>query len=114
MAIRDSTKPWPDVKTVTISAYEPVALSPIRVVRDKSFDNTDVPLDGFDYDHVTFTNVCFLYDGGSYQLQNVTLKDHWRICVKDDRLKNYFALTDAFGLLDSRTTKSSRNLLKWP
>jgi hypothetical protein len=102
----------PTELSVTISAYVPAYPSPMRVVKDQAFENTDVPLDGYDYDHVTFTNVCFLYDGGAYELQNVTLKDNWRVCTKDERLKNYNALMDAFKMFGRNTVQSFHNVVK--
>ena len=40
-----------------------------------------------------FINSCLIYYGGPYQLQNVTFKKHWTICVKDpSALSNYSSL----------------------
>jgi hypothetical protein len=94
---------------VTISAYVPAYPAPMQVVKDQTFENTDVPLDGYDHDHDTFRNVCFLYMGGSYELQDVTLKEHWQICTRKDELKNYLDLMDAFRLLDPNRRQSSHN-----
>ncbi len=79
----------PDKLVVTLSAYQPVYPSPMQVVKDQTFQDQDVPLDGFDYDHVTFKNVCFNYLGGSYELQSVTLLDNWKICTSDPRMRNF-------------------------
>jgi len=98
--------------TITISAYQPQYPAPIQVVKDQKFEDQDIPLDGYDYDHVTFKNVCFLYDGGSYQLQSVTIQKPMHICVKDDRLKNYQALMRAFDFFDPRIDTTSRTVMK--
>lgn len=112
ISIYKSSNHRPHSITVTMSAYTPPGLSPLRLVRYESFENADVPLDGFDYDNDTFKNVCFLYDGGTYELQNVTLSNGWRLCVKDDRLKNYANLLVALRLMDSGVKHSSRTVIK--
>jgi hypothetical protein len=46
----------------------------MRVISDQNFKDQDVPLDGYIYEHCSFTDVCFTYDGGAYGLRNSTVK----------------------------------------
>jgi len=46
----------------------------MKVVKDQTFENESVPLDGSINDRCVFVNSCRLYDGGPYQLQNTTFK----------------------------------------
>ena|SRR5690348_1238192 len=112
IAIYRSVDHTPNSLTVTISAYQPQYPSPIRVVKGQMFADQDIPLDGYDYDHVTFKNVCFIYDGGSYELQSVVLQDHWSICAKDERIKNFQALAATLGFLNNRTTYATTSRVK--
>ncbi len=90
-------------RTITLSAYQPVYPLPMLVVKDQKFEDQDVPLDGFTYDHDTFTNVCFRYDGQAYQLLNSTLRKGGRVCVDDQRLKNLMELMSALQLLGANS-----------
>jgi hypothetical protein len=94
-----SGKSRPGEKIVTISAYQPIFPAPMIVIKDQQFEDQDVPLDGYVYDHSTFKNVCLRYEGGAYQLQNVTLKSGGKVCVQDQRLKNLMALMNGIKLV---------------
>ena len=50
----------PTELSVTIAAYAPAYPSPMQLVKDQSFKDQDIPLDGYVYDHDTFTNGLFL------------------------------------------------------
>jgi hypothetical protein len=77
------------LEDVTVSAYpEGTNSSSLQVVREKTFENDSVPLDGYIYDHCTFTNACLMYEGGAYSIQHSTFNKHWRICVRQPPLKN--------------------------
>jgi hypothetical protein len=60
---------------------------------------------------VHFVNVCMLYDGGTYQLQHVTFKDHWKVCVKEVALKNYMELEKAMHLLKPGAKSTNKSVL---
>jgi hypothetical protein len=96
--------------TVTMSAYNPDVNNPLKIVSGQTFENADVPLDGYSYNDCTFINSCLLYDGGAYQLQNATFKSHWKVCVRDPKLKNYNDLTFALDLAGS-AKKTSKTLI---
>ncbi len=98
--------PSPNERTITISAYQPVYPNPMLVIKDQAFEDQDVPLDGYLYDHCTFTNVCFRYEGQAYQLQNATLKKGGQVCVQDQRLKNLMELQQALRLMVSNASLS--------
>ncbi len=91
-------------RTITLSAYQPLYPSPMVLVKDETFEDQDVPLDGYTYDHCTFINVCFRYDGQSYQLLNATLKQGGRVCVTDQRLKNLMDLMNSLKLLGEKNS----------
>jgi hypothetical protein len=92
---------WQSV-TVTISAYNTGTNSSLKIISGQTFENADVPLDGYSYNECTFINSCLLYDGGPYQLQNSTFKKHWAVCVKENSsLMSYSSLLFA---LDPRIT----------
>ena len=95
---------------VTISAYRDGAV--LKLVKEQTFENESVPLDGYNYDHCTFVNSCLLYDGGPYQLQSATFKDHWKVCVKDEPLKNYAALQTALRMYRTGVKHSSKSVMK--
>lgn len=95
---------------ITVSAYGPDPAT-LTVIQNETFENADIPLDGHSYNNVTFVNCCFLYDGGAYQLQNVTVKDHWRVCVKDERLKNQVTLLAALRLMSAGSYESSKSVV---
>ncbi len=80
------------LEDVTISAYLEGGNAPLAVIRDQTFENVDIPLDGHIYDHCTFINACLMYSGGAYQLQHATFKNHWRVCAAEPSLKNLLAL----------------------
>ena len=108
-----STNVIPKSFTLNISAYDPPYTAPMRVISDQTFENQDVPLDGLIYENCTFSNVCFLYDGGSYGIHNSTVKTEWKICVKDSRLKNYLALMGATYSF-SKKSKSTKKTVVTP
>ncbi len=87
--------------TVTISAYDANVNNPLKIVSGQTFEDADVPLDGYSYNDCTFINSCLLYKGGAYQLQNATFKSHWKVCVESGPLANYQALTFALDLAGS-------------
>lgn len=97
--------------TLNVSAYQP-ADGPLTVISNQTFENADVPLDGHVYDHCRFINSCFLYDGGAYQLHNSVVINHWRVCVKDDRLKNFSQLMSALEMVDPRIKFTSKTVVK--
>src|SRR6266436_1349475 len=98
---------------VTISAYpEGSAQQTLQVVFGQTFESENVPLDGHVYDHCTFINVCLLYDGGPYQLQHSTFKDHWKICVKEPPLKNYSSLAFALHLNRPNVKQTQKTVIK--
>jgi hypothetical protein len=100
------------IEDVTISAYQEGAQ--MKVIKDQTFENESVPLDGYIYDHCTFVNACLLYDGGPYQLQSATFKDHWKICVKEQPLKNYAELQRALRLFRRGVKHAEKSVLKQP
>lgn len=101
------------LEDVTIAAYpEGSTQQTLKVVSGQNFENENVPLDGYVYDHCTFTNVCLLYDGGAYQLQHATFKEHWKICVKEAPLKNYSSLAFAMHLMRSSTKQTQKTVMK--
>jgi hypothetical protein len=102
----------PKELTLNISAYDPPYPAPMRVISDQKFENQDVPLDGYVYENCSFTNVCFMYDGGAYGLHNSTVKEHWKVCVADSRLKNYLALMDATYALIEPGKTTNRTIVK--
>jgi hypothetical protein len=100
---------------VIISAYpEGPAQQSLQVVSGQTFENENIPLDGHVYDHCTFVNVCLLYDGGPYQLQHATFKDHWKICVKELALKNYLSLALALHLTKPNVKQTQKTVIKQP
>jgi hypothetical protein len=100
------------LEDVTISAYPEGSTQTLQVVSGQTFENENIPLDGHVYDHCTFANVCLLYDGGAYQLQHVTFKDKWKVCVKEPALKNYMALVEAMHLTRPGTKQSRKSVLR--
>jgi hypothetical protein len=103
------------LQDVTISAYpEGSGQQTLQLVSGQTFENENIPLDGHVYDHCTFTNVCLLYDGGAYQLQHATFKDHWKICVKEPQLKNYSSLEFALHLMRANRKQTQKSVLKQP
>jgi hypothetical protein len=85
----------PSSLVLNISAYDPPYPAPLRVVSGQTFEDQDIQLDGFIYENCTFKNVCFVYDGSAYGIHNSTIKGSWKVCVKENTLKNYLALLDA-------------------
>jgi hypothetical protein len=53
----------PSSIVVTSSAYQPLISADIKVVKDQTIADTDVPLDGYDYDNVTFQTYVFYTTG---------------------------------------------------
>ena len=102
------------ILTVSNAAYNPNGSSTLKVIASEEFKDQMIPLDGYFYQNTTFTNVCFKYGGGPYALQNVTLKQHWRVCVKERRLKNYAELMGALHLMRPGVTKDQREEIKQP
>jgi hypothetical protein len=102
----------PKSLTLNISAYEPPYPAPMRVISDQKFEDQDVPLDGFIYQRCTFVNVCFIFDGGAYGLQESTVKNHWKVCVKDKRIQNYSDLMDALKMLSPKVYHIQKTLVK--
>ncbi len=99
------------LESVTISAY-PSWPETLQIIPKQTFENESVPLDGHAYDHCTFINVCLLYDGGAYQLQDATFKEHWKICVKEPQLKNYMNLADALHLLRPNVSLLEKSVIR--
>jgi len=89
----------PDSITLNISVYDPPYPAPIHVVSGKKFEDQDVPLDGYIYEQCTFKNTCFLYEGGAFGLHNSTVMNHWKVCVKDQRMKNYSQILEELKLM---------------
>jgi hypothetical protein len=101
------------LEDVTISAYpQGAAQQTLQVISGLTFENENIPLDGHVYDRCTFINVCLLYDGGAYELQHATFKDHWKICVKEPPLKNYSALSFALHLMRPKTAYAQKSVLR--
>jgi hypothetical protein len=82
---------------VNQSAYMPGNSMTLGVIQGQAFENQDVPLDGYIYDNCTFRNVCFLYDGGAYQLQNAKIKGPVMICSRNENITNHSNLAMALG-----------------
>ncbi len=97
----------PDSIVLNISAYDPPYPAPMQIVSDKKFEDQDIPLDGYVYERCTFKNICFLYDGGAFGLHNSTVIDHWKLCVKDPRMKNQATMLDALKLTFRPSTEKS-------
>jgi hypothetical protein len=92
----------PKALTVNISKYTPEYPAPTRVISGQKFLDQDVPLDGYIYESCEFDNVCFLYDGGAFGLHNSVVKNHWKICAKDQRLNNFSDLEDALKMFSPK------------
>ncbi len=103
-----SLNAMPKLITVNISTYAPQYPSPLRIVSDQTFKDQDVPLDGYIYQRCKFINVCFLYDGSSYEIQNSTVTNNWKVCVKDQRLSNYSDLMDGLKMFSPKIEHTSR------
>ena len=100
------------LEDVTVTAYPPPGTSQtMQVISGQTFENESLPLDGHVYDHCTFVNVCLLYDGGAYQLQHVTFKDHWKVCVKEPSLKNYDELEKAMHFIKPGVKSMQKSVL---
>ena len=103
----------PTSLTVSKSSSSPSGPRPLTLITVKEFKDQQVPLDGMHYKDTKFTNVCLLYDGGNYLLENVTFTDHWKVCVRDMRLINYVELANSLKLFaryvsQSETTQIER------
>jgi hypothetical protein len=96
---------------LNVSAYDPPYPAPMRVISDRTFEDQDVPLDGFIYQRCTFVNVCFLFDGGAYGLQDSAVKNHWKVCAKDQRIRNCFDLMDAMKLLSPKLERAQKTFV---
>ncbi len=92
---------------LNVSVYDPPYPAPMQIVSDAKFEDQDVPLDGYIYERCTFKNICFLYDGGAFGLHNSTVIDHWKLCVKDQRMKNQSTMLDALKLTIRPSTEKS-------
>jgi len=101
----------PKSLTLNISAYEPQYPAPMRVISNQTFEDQEIQLDGFIYQGCTFTNVCFLYDGGPYGLQNSTVKSHWKVCEKEQRLKNHADLMDALKMFSPKIEHTKKTIV---
>jgi hypothetical protein len=101
----------PDSITLNISAYNPPYPSPMRVVSDQTFEDQQVPLDGIVYQRCTFVNVCFLYSGNAYNLQDSTVKKHWKVCVRDGPLDNYSKLLGALDMLSPKVQHIEKTIV---
>lgn len=101
----------PKELTVNLSRYEPPYTAPMRVVSDQTFEDQDVPLDGLIYQRCTFTNVCFLYDGGAFGIENSTVKKKWKVCVKDKRIQNYSDLVFELKEFNPRIERSKKTVI---
>lgn len=101
------------LEDVTISAYPEAGVSQtFTVIANQTFEDQNIPLDGHAYDHCTFKNVCLLYDGGGYQLQHVTFKEHWKVCVKEAPLKNLTELQWALQIMRANATHTQKTVVK--
>jgi len=80
--------------TVSISSESSGSVS-LEEISDKTFEDADVPLDGHFFKNCTFINICLLYSGGEYRLENATFKKQWHVCVKNADLTNYASLLAA-------------------
>lgn len=58
-------------------------LMPLVAVSDQAFVNERVILDGHSYNHCTFDNVKFVYNGGVFELKNSKIGSYW--IASDDR-----------------------------
>jgi hypothetical protein len=101
------------IDDLSISAYpmESVPSQSLQVVKDQTFENESIPLDGHVYDHCTFINSCLLYDGGPYQIQHSNLRKHTRVCVRIPQLKNYSNLMDAMEMFRADVKHSSKSVM---
>lgn len=98
--------------TLNISAYDPPYPGPLQVVSDKTFEDQEVRLDGYIYERCTFKNVCFVYEGGSYGLQNSTVKDGWKVCVRDQRIHNYSNLIESLKMFSPKMFHVTKTMLQ--
>jgi hypothetical protein len=94
----------PDSLTLNMTIYDPPYPASMQVVSHKTFEDQDVPLDGYIYENCTFKNTCFMYGGGAFGLHNSTVTGQWKVCVSDQRLKNDRSLLDALRLSVRRST----------
>jgi hypothetical protein len=86
--------------TVTIAADLPLSNTALTVLRGKTFEGGDTPLDGHVYENCKFTaNACLIYNGGPYRLESVTFETPPRLCVGTQELRNYGELENALGLI---------------
>jgi hypothetical protein len=100
------------LEDVTVSAYpEAFETQTLKVMSRQTFDNENIPLDGYAYDHCTFINVCLIYNGGAYQLQHATFKDGWRVCTKAPALKNHTDLLFAMQLTRPNSTHTKKKAM---
>jgi hypothetical protein len=104
----------PEELIINISTYEPPYSAPMRVISNQKFEDQDIPLDGMVYQRCTFTNVCFLYDGGAYSLENSTVKKHWKVCVRDKRLENYSDLMRVLKEFNPRIKSTTKTTIPLP
>jgi hypothetical protein len=102
---------FPKSLTLNTSAYEPQYAAPMRVISNQTFEDQEIQLDGFIYQGCTFTNVCFIYDGGAFGLQNSTVKNHWKVCEKEQRLKNYANLLEALRMFSSKIEHTKKTII---
>jgi hypothetical protein len=96
--------------TITNFAFEPPPPEPLIIVSHKTFKDQDVPLDGYVYADSIFINVCLLYEGGAYQLQNATFQGQIKICSNEPRMKNHADLLAVLGMMKN-VQQSERTVL---
>jgi hypothetical protein len=87
----DQISNWAGLDAATITAASRFVVgadTKLAVISNETFQDQDVPLDGYMYDHCTFINVCMVYRGGNYRLESVNLRKHWKVCVVDQTLQN--------------------------
>jgi hypothetical protein len=83
---------------VSISSV-PEGSAQLETVDGRTFEDADVPIDGYFFRHCTFSNCCLTYAGGNFIFEDCTFKKHWYVCVKaGSGLDGYSSLQTALGL----------------
>ncbi len=92
--------------TVTVSSVIPGRVA-LQELDNKTFEDADVPLDGYFFKNCSFINCCLTYEGGGYILENATFKKHWHICVRDGSdLGNYASLLTALNIAPAQAGRT--------
>lgn len=81
--------------TLNISEGPSSGTANLKMVEGETFSDQQVPLDGYFYKNDTFTNVCVMYNGGYFGMENVKLVHNWKVCSMSDSVRSLVELMSA-------------------